>query len=138
MSRYLYFDLQAVAAQARHAVLADRNLPTRCGGVGENRSAEPALRLYRHCGRPRLAGNGCHRAYEPLPPSVEADNDLTTPAVRLPHIDDPQGLPLLDSAGPSLMDLLTHGLSDGAQWVMVDPNTLTVGVGRRRRRRAPR
>ncbi len=138
MSRFLYFDLQAVAAQARHAVLADRNRSTRCGG--ENRSAEPALRLYRYGGQPRLAGNGCHRTYEALPPSVEAANEVTIPAVWLPHIDDPQGLPLLDGAGPSLMDLLSQGLIDGAQWVMVDPNTLTVGVGRRRLRhhRAPR
>ncbi|MFG2058583.1 hypothetical protein ACGFI9_31615 [Micromonospora sp. NPDC048930] len=138
MSRYLYFDLQAVAAQARHAVLADRNVPIRCGTAGENGSAEPALQLYRYGGQPRLAGNGVHCAYEALPPSVAADNSLTVPAVRLPHKDDAQALPLLDSARPSLMDLLTQGLLDGARWVMVDPNTLAVGVGRRRiRRRAP-
>ncbi|MFG1952449.1 hypothetical protein [Micromonospora sp. NPDC048830] len=137
MSRFLYFDLQAVTAQARHAILADQNLPTR-SGVGDNRSAEPALRLYRYSGQPRLAGNGYHRPFDAVPPSVAADNDLTTPAARLPHIDDAQGLPLLDSAGPSLMDLLTHGLTDGAQWVMVDPNTLTIGVGRRRQRHAAR
>ncbi len=139
MSRFLYFDLPAVAAQARHAVLADRNVPARCGAAGENRSADPALRLYRYAGQPRLAGNGLRGVFEALPPSVAADNSVTVPAVRLPHPDDSPALPLLDSAGPSLMDLLAQGLYQGAQWVMVDPNTLAVGVGRRRiRRRVPR
>ncbi|MFJ8582871.1 hypothetical protein [Micromonospora sp. NPDC093277] len=136
MSRFLYFDLPAVAAQARHAVHADRNVPTR---AGETRSDAPALRLYRYGGKPRLAGNGLHCTYEMLPPSVAADNSMTIPADRLPHKDDAPALPLLGGARPPLMDLLTQGLLDGAQWVMVDPHTLAVGVGRRRiRHRAPR
>ncbi|MFI7650313.1 hypothetical protein ACIBTZ_30160 [Micromonospora sp. NPDC049460] len=139
MSRFLYFDLQAVAAQAQHAVLADRSIRTRSES-DSGRTAEPALWFYRHLGQPRLASNGCRNLHDMLPPSVTADNQLTSPAVLLPHVDHPQRLPLLDSAGPQLMDLLTHGLTDGAQWVMVDPNTHTVGVGRRRlrHRRTPR
>jgi hypothetical protein len=139
MSRFLYFDLKAVAAQAQHAVLADRSQRTR-SEFDSGRIAEPALWFYRHLGQPRLASNGRRTLHDVLPPSVTADNQLTSPAVLLPHVDDPRGLPLLDSAGPQLMDLFTHGLTDDAQWVMVDPNTHTVGVGRRRmrQRRTPR
>ncbi|MFJ6199154.1 hypothetical protein [Micromonospora sp. NPDC092111] len=137
MSRFLYFDLGAVAAHARHAVLADRNLPTLQGASGR-RSDEPALQLFRHGGFVWLAGNGTDRSHNPAPALVRAQHNLTFPAVRLPCLRDPQGLPLLDSAGPQLMDLITQGLLGGAHLVMVDPNTLTVGVGRLRQRRVCR
>ncbi|MFI7081840.1 hypothetical protein ACIBO1_31580 [Micromonospora sp. NPDC049903] len=138
MSRFLYFDLTAVAAHAHHAVLADRNQPTRGTGTSGRRDAEPALQLFRHGGFVWLAGNGLDRAHHPAPALARALHHLTVPAVRLPEITDPQDLPLLDSDGPQLMDLITQGVTDGANLIMVDPNTLTVGVGRLRARRAPR
>ncbi|WP_018583249.1 hypothetical protein [Salinispora arenicola] len=133
MSRFLYFDLPAVAAHAQHAV---RNLPTRQGASG-HRSDEPALHLFRHSGRVWLASNG-DRLHNPPPALARAHNPLTAFAVRLPGLREPQGLPLLDRDRPQLMDLITRGLADGAHLVMVDPNTLTVGVGRLRQRRATR
>ncbi|WKU03435.1 hypothetical protein [Micromonospora sp. HUAS LYJ1] len=134
MSRFLHFDLGAVAAHARHAVLADRNLPTLQGASG-HRSAEPALQLFRHGGFVWLGSNGVDRHQNPAPQLARAHHTLTFPAVRLPCLSDPQSLPLLDSEGPQLMDLITQGLLDGAHLVMVDPSTLTVGVGRLRQRR---
>ncbi|MBU8857743.1 MULTISPECIES: hypothetical protein [unclassified Micromonospora] len=137
MSRFLYFDLPAVAAQAQHAVLADRNLLTESAD-GPTRAAEPALHLYRLGGFAWLAGNGVRPFPHPLPAAVKGNTSLTVPAVRLPHGSDPQSLPLLSNTGPQLMDLITQGLDDGAPLVLVDPHTLAVGVGRRRLRRTPR
>ncbi|GIJ08443.1 hypothetical protein ACFFMR_29155 [Micromonospora andamanensis] len=135
MSRFLYFDLPAVAAHAQHAVLCDRNLHTRHGASGI-RSAEPALRLFRFRGMVWLASNGGDALHDPMPSMAKARRSLAAPGVRLPDRTDAWGLPLLRDSGPQLVDLITAGLPDGADLFMVDPNTLTIGVGRQRPVRA--
>jgi hypothetical protein len=133
----LYFDLAAVTHHARHAILADHNDPTR-HEIG-NHTPDPALWFYRSCGSVMLAGNGRRTKFEIgcrdlMAVNAQPHDALTTPAVRPPSLRDRAVLPLLDADGRSLFDLLCAGLAADRQWAMLDPQTLTLGVGRRRTR----
>ena len=136
MPTRLYFDLAAVTQHARHAFLADHNVGTR-HDAGNNPG--PALWFYRSCGLVMLSGSGRRTeleiAFRELPAVQAQPRDaLTTPAVRPPSLRERAVLPLLDPDGRSLFDLLCAGLAAGRQWAMLDPQTLTLGVGRRRHR----
>ncbi|MDG4803658.1 hypothetical protein [Micromonospora sp. WMMD980] len=135
MSRFLYFDLPAVAAHAQHAVLCDWNIHTR-HGASDNGSAEPALRLFRLRGMAWLASNGGDALHDPMPSMALARRSLTAPGVRLPDRADAWGLPLLHDSEAQLIDLIRAGHTDGATVFVVDPHTLTAGVGRQRHLRS--
>jgi hypothetical protein len=139
VSTRLYFDLKAVTDQARHAILADSNCCTR-QQRRDNVTPAPALWFYRHAGRIQLSSNGSRSGFEiatsnALTTYAQPADALTTPAVRPPFVDDCAVLPLLEPQGRSLFDLLCDGLAANRQWAMLDPQTLTLGVGRRRHRR---
>jgi hypothetical protein len=134
----LYFDLKAVADQARHAILADGNCRTR-QQRRDNVTPGPALWFYRHAGRVQLSSNGTRSGFElagseALTVYAQPHDALTTPAARPPYVDDCAVLPLLEPDGRSLFDLLCDGLAANRQWAMLDPQTLALGVGRRRHR----
>jgi len=138
VSTRLYFDLKAVADQARHAILADRNACTP-RQTRDNVAPGPALWFFRHAGRVQLSSNGVRSGFEiatskALTVYAQPQDALTTPAVRPPDVDDSAVIALLEPNGRSPFDLLRDGLAAGRQWAMLDPQTLTLGVGRRRRR----
>ncbi|MGC4885730.1 hypothetical protein [Micromonospora sp. DT227] len=135
MSRFLYFDLPAVAAHAQHAVLCDWTMHTRRWAT-DIQTAEPALRLFRFRGMAWLTSNGGDSLYDPMPSMAPARKSLTAPGVHLPDRANAWGLPLLHDSAPQLIDLIRAGHTDGAPVFVVDPNTLTAGVGRRRHLRA--
>jgi hypothetical protein len=58
--------------------------------------------------------------------------------VRPPDVRSAKAIPLLASDGPSLYDLLRAGVVAHRQWAMLDPQTLTIGVGNRRLRKRTR
>jgi hypothetical protein len=138
MSTRLYFDLAAVAAQARHAVLADRTRSTE-HEAANNIAPQPALWFYRHGGGMYLSSNGKITSNDlavgrPLLVSADTTNALTTPFIQPPDVDHKVALPLLQPQHRPLIDLLNTALTVGADYVALDPQTNAVGVGRRRRR----
>lgn len=141
MSTRLYFDLQAVTDRAQHAIMADRNACTQ-RELDSRTPAQPALWYFRAEGRIRLCSNGVRPSYDisdsgPLSVNAEA-GPLPTPAVRPPDVCGAQAIALLASDGESLYDLLRAGVVAHRQWAMLDPHTLTIGVGNRRLRRRTR
>lgn len=136
MTTRLRFDLKSVIDQARHAILADRNYRTPSGA--DNTVASPALWFYRYAGRVQLCSNGTRSGFEVIAAGhaltvyAQPEDALTTPAVRPPDVDNPAALALLNPDGQSLFDELCQGLAAGRQYAMLDPQTLSLGVGRRR------
>jgi hypothetical protein len=141
VSTRLYFDLQAVTERAEHAILADRNAPTQ-RELDLRVPVQPALWFYRAEGRIRLCSNGVRPSYDIRDGSrlsVNAEEGpLPTPAVRPPDVCGAKAIALLASDGTSLYDLLRAGVVAHRQWAMLDPQTLTIGVGNRRLRKRTR
>jgi hypothetical protein len=138
MTTRLYFDLKAVTDRAQHAILADRNACTQ-QELDLRVPAQPALWFFRAEGHVRLCSNGVRPMWdssEAGPLSVNAEpGPLPTPVVRPPDVVHAHAIALLASDGPSLYDLLRAGVAAHRQWAMLDPHTLTIGVGNRRLRK---
>lgn len=136
MSTRLYFDLKAVADQARHAILADHTSSTR-QQTRDNVAPGPALWFFRHAGRVQLSSNDARSGFDiatskALTVYAQPQDALTTPAVRPPDAADSAIISLLEPDGRSLFDLLCDGLDAGRQWAM-----LRSADAHRRRRPAP-
>jgi hypothetical protein len=134
----LFFDLQWVAEHARHAVHAEHHRRTE-QEIDLHVPARPALCYFRSEGRIYLSSNGLPSHCETHPYHMSgAHPHLSHPAaaasVCAPDFVDRVAIPLLEPTGMPLFNQLCDGLAAGWEWLVLDPQNITVSVARRRRR----